>query len=115
MSTGIRVLPKMRILKDKTKATKAFVDVDFHGMILKSIKVIEGKDGYFIKTGSSQQRDKDGKPVMKLDEESGQMVQQWDVHYQIPKDNTVLLNELTRAVLSAYNAEIESQKAMGNK
>ena len=42
----IRIIRMNKVVSDKK--TKAYVDVDFFGMMIKGIRVVEGKDGLFI-------------------------------------------------------------------
>lgn len=64
---------------------KAFVDVSFNGVVVKGLRVVEGKKGLFV--GMPQQQGKDG--------------QWYNAAYPLTKE---LKQEINEIVLEAYNA-----------
>ena len=98
---------QLNLAKDQTKPTKAFADVVAGGIVHKGVRVVTGPKGYFISM-ASQKRIKDGKEV--LDENNNPI---YDDHY-FPVDEQTR-NNMTTAVMAAYNAKIESTKASANE
>ncbi len=65
--------------------TKAFVDIDFDGVVVKGLRVVEGKNGLFVSMPRKQ--GKDG---------------QW--YNAIYPQNKQLQQKISEIVLAAYNA-----------
>ena len=101
------VVSNLNLAKDQTKPTKAFCEVTVAGLVtLRGVRVVEGPKGFFA-SPSSEPRVKNGQAITN---EKGQQI--WDSHYK-PVDEQVG-NNLTTAVLAAYNAALESKKAEAN-
>lgn len=108
MSNPFKVIGEVRIAKDPTKSIKGFCEVIVAGVVkLNDVKIVDGPTGYFAAPAGKPRMDRAGKPVLN---EKG--VQVWDKHY-IPVDKEAG-DQLTAAVLAAYNAAVESAKANSN-
>lgn len=113
----------LNLAKDQSKPTKAFADVVAGGIVHKGVRVVTGPKGFFISMSSAMrvtpELDKDDQPVKDtngkivyipvLDENDKPI---YDDHY-FPVDEQTR-NNMTAAVLAAYNAKIESAKAQNS-
>lgn len=71
-----------------TPIVKAFVDIDFYGMIIKSLRIVSGRNGVFV--SYPREKGKDGKF--------------YDIIYP---DNTTLKAEIESFILSEYTERLQ--------
>lgn len=102
------------LAKDQTKPTKAFCDITIANAVkLKGVRIVKGEKGFFLSMASKPQtkwNDDTKKWDNVYDPETGKQL--YSDHYMPVSEE--IRAEMTSAVLAAYNAKIESDKAMAS-
>jgi DNA-binding cell septation regulator SpoVG len=113
VSNQFKVLA-VNLVKNHDKSTKAFCDVIHHDVILRGVRIMKGDKGFFVRPPSIKQTkwNEVSKQYEDVIEETTGRVKYSDHYYPSTDESR---NNFTSAVLSAYNAKIESDKALSNE